>query len=776
MAQENKEIDFRAWVMRILSNWYWFLLSAVVFGLLGLFCYFSTTYKFTVESEIMLREAESGNSFLQPEMLDMLGMKGEKKVDDEIIALTSRDIISKVISDLGLQQEYRKKKGLRWIGQYPKSDILLVASSEYLEDLVYVVEIDVKVRKNDYVVHVECARKHSRHVVDDLTKPFETCAGTLCFDVLEPEQVVKGARYNIKLYPKSIMVSLCASRIRVVPSKKDSKVIIISSKTDIPGREQDFIRTLVDLYNADAMHDKNMVAQNTAMFIDERLQVLKDELLQAEENLVQYLEKYELVEPELERELFLNEEQEYRRQMSEVETQINMITHLCEFMEDKANEDDLLPAMFMIPTYQSQNQDQPTTSNVGVSGLSLITAVDDYNALIISKMRLDETIAEEKQQIAQIDAELAALRANIMTTIKNVRNTMLIAKQDLENHFALTNQKRNDIPEHVRTYEKMLREKHLKEKLYLLVCEQREENAMLLSSTILPIKVIVQAQVDPIPVSPKYRTILIYLIIGLIFPLGIMIVYDMLNNRVSDNFKDLTERLKISLVGLLVKNNSRSGHIVVCDGENSAAAESFRSLRANLRFMQPAEAKCPVILVTSSANGEGKTYTATNLAVSMALLGKKVALVGLDFRKPMLATYLNLPSRGCLVNYLTDSDCVLDDVIVASSVKNLDVLSANTVPANPSELLQSDRVETLFTELRERYDYVIVDSASVSLVSDTFFLSSVVDMTVYVVRVNHTTFDLVDYINKVYDQQRLPKMVAVLNGVDAKKVRIINCL
>lgn len=776
MAQENKEIDFRAWVMRILSNWYWFLLSAVVFGLLGLFCYFSTTYKFTVESEIMLREAENGNSFLQPEMLDMLGMKGEKKVDDEIIALTSRDIISKVISDLGLQQEYRKKKGLRMIGQYPKSDILLVASSEYLEDLVYVVEIDVKVRKNDYVVHVECARKHSRHVVDDLTKPFETCAGTLCFDVLEPEQMVKGARYNIKVYPKSIMVSLYASRIRVVPSKKDSKVIIISSKTDIPGREQDFIRTLVDLYNADAMHDKNMVAQNTAKFIDERLQVLKDELLQAEENLVQYLEKYELVEPELERELFLNEEQEYRRQMSEVETQINMITHLCEFMEDKANEDDLLPAMFMIPTYQSQNQDQPTTSNVGVSGLSLITAVEDYNALIISKMRLDETIAEEKQQIAQIDAELAALRANIMTTIKNVRNTMLIAKQDLENHFALTNQKRNDIPEHVRTYEKMLREKKLKEKLYLLVCEQREENAMLLSSTILPIKVIVQAQVDPIPVSPKYRTILIYLIIGLIFPLGIMIIYDMLNNRVSDNFKDLTERLKISLVGLLVKNNSRSGHIVVCDGENSAAAESFRSLRANLRFMQPAEAKCPVILVTSSANGEGKTYTATNLAVSMALLGKKVALVGLDLRKPMLETYLNLPSRGCLVNYLTDSNCVLDDVIVASSVKNLDVLSANTVPANPSELLQSDKVETLFTELRERYDYVIVDSASVSLVSDTFFLSSVVDMTVYVVRVNHTTFDLVDYINKVYDQQRLPKMVAVLNGVDAKKVRIINCL
>ena len=229
-------------------------------------------------------------------------------------------------------------------------------------------------------------------------------------------------------------------------------------------------------------------------------------------------------------------------------------------------------------------------------------------------------------------------------------------------------------------------------------------------------------------------------------------------------------------MGLLVKNNSRSGHIVVCDGENSAAAESFRSLRANLRFMQPAEAKCPVILVTSSANGEGKTYTATNLAISMALLGKKVALVGLDLRKPMLETYLNLPSRGCLVNYLTDSNCVLDDVIVASSVKNLDVLSANTVPANPSELLQSDRVETLFTELRERYDYVIVDSASVSLVSDTFFLSSVVDMTVYVVRVNHTTFDLVDYINKVYDQQRLPKMVAVLNGVDAKKVRIINCL
>ena len=244
-----------------------------------------------------------------------------------------------------------------------------------------------------------------------------------------------------------------------------------------------------------------MVAQNTAMFIEERIRILEDELVQAEETTVRYLEEYDLVNPWIEEELFLNEDVEYRKQLADVETQINMMQYLCDFMENQANANELLPAMFVVPTYQSQSKESGETSRVGVSNMSLITAVDDYNSLIRMKMRGGVD--------AQLEAELAVLRANIVTTVKNMLNTLQIAKQDLDNHFVSANQQRSDMPEHVKKYEEMIREKRLKEKLYLLVCEQREENAMLLSSTIMPIKIISQAQTNPIPVSPRYMSILL---------------------------------------------------------------------------------------------------------------------------------------------------------------------------------------------------------------------------------------------------------------------------
>ena len=761
MAQETIEIDIRAWLVRILKNWYWFLLSAMVFGILGTYYYFSTTYKFEVKSEIMLREADNGSSFLPSAMVDVLGMKGEKLVDDEIAALTSRDIISRVITDLGLQVEYSKKQGLRWVGKYPSNDIMLMTSPMYLDTIQRTTKIDIKVRENDYVVRVEYGMfTKSKHIVSDLTTPFETCAGVLCFEVLDSEKVECGAQYNLKVYPLPVAVSIYKSKISVNTAKKDSKVIVLASTTDTPRRDKEFIKKVIDFYNLDAMSDKNMVAQNTAMFIEERIRILEDELVQAEETTVRYLEEYDLVNPWIEEELFLNEDVEYRKQLADVETQINMMQYLCDYMENHANTNELLPAMFVVPTYHSQLQELGETSRVGVSNMSLMAAVDDYNSLIRIKMRGSVD--------AQLDTELAVLRANIVTTVNNMLNTLQIAKQDLDDHFVSANQQRSDMPEHVKKYEKMIREKRLKEKLYLLVCEQREENAMLLSSTIMPIKIISQAQTNPIPVSPRYMSILLLLVVGLAFPLGVMIVYDIVNTRVSGNPKDLEKRLKISLASVLA--NSKGEEVVVRDGNNSVAAELFRTLRTNIRFMQPKDVKCPVVLVTSSMNGEGKSYVATNLAVSMALLGKKVALVGLDLRKPTLAKYLNLPSQGTMTNYLSDKAYTLEDVVVASSVKNLDVLPAGIVPPNPSELLQSDRLAVLFAELRERYDYVVVDSAPVALVSDTFLLSGVADMTVCVVRANHTTFDMIEFLNKIHEQERLPKMVAVLNGVDAKEV------
>ena len=513
------------------------------------------------------------------------------------------------------------------------------------------------------------------------------------------------------------------------------------------------------------------MANNTADFINERLRMIEGDLMQAEERAAQYQARYGILDPEVEAELFLTENMEYRKQLAEIETQLNWINFLCDFMKEDANKDYLLPTTFTSPSTKYHNNGSIVIpSGMAGTDMALMAAIEEYNSLMLKRMRLERTLKSENPMSDQMDEQLLVLRANIIGSVENLQKALLISKQDYEKHFELASKKRSDMPDQVRNYEKMLREKEFLEKMYLFICQQREENAMLMAAAVVPAKMVTTPQSDYNLIRPHLKMILLLcIILGLVFPVGIMIVYDILNNRVSHDAKELEKRIKIPFAGVLVKNH-RGEHIAVREGENSVSAELFRTLRTNMSFMQPSTAKTPVVLVTSSINGEGKSYVATNLAISMTLLGKKVALVGLDIRKPMLASYLDLPTSGSLTSYLADSAYSIDDIIVSTKITHLDVIPAGIIPPNPSELLQSDRLDELFVELRNRYDYIVVDSAPVAMVSDTFLLNRLVDMTVYVTRANYTTFELVDFLNQTHEQQRLPKMVAVLNGVDAKKI------
>ena len=772
IQNQSQGIDIRAWITRLLKNWYWFVASCAVFMVIGLYVFFSTPNEFEVKAEIMLRDEDNGSAFMQTEMLSMMGMGGLKLVDDEIAILTSRDIVANVISDLNLQFDYRKKDFLKWRGQYPASDLSVACSPLYLDTLTRPVSIEVKVRDDNYVVKVKYGkRQSSKHVVSNLSESIETCAGILSLDINNPKALETGNQYRIKIYPLTTAVNIYRNKVHVSAAKKDSKIIQISSITDIPSRAKNYIGRLVELYNYDAIVDKNMMANNTADFINERLRMIEGDLMQAEERAAQYQAKYGILDPEVEAELFLTENMEYRKQLAEIETQLNWINFLCDFMKEDANKDYLLPTTFTsLSTKYQHNGSTVIPSGMAGTDMALMAAIEEYNSLMLKRMRLERTLKAENPLRDQMDEQLVVLRANIIGSVENLQKALLISKQDYEKHFELASKKRSDMPDQVRNYEKMLREKEFLERMYLFICQQREENAMLMAAAVVPAKMVTKPQSDYNIIRPHLKMILLLcMMLGLVFPVGMMIVYDMLNNRISHDAKELEKRIKIPFAGVLVKNH-RGEHIAVREGENSVSAELFRTLRTNMSFMQPSTVKTPIVLVTSSINGEGKSYVATNLAISMTLLGKKVALVGLDIRKPMLASYLDLPTNGSLTSYLADSAYGIDDIIVSTNITRLDVIPAGIIPPNPSELLQSNRLDELFVELRNRYDYIVVDSAPVAMVSDTFLLSRLVDMTVYVTRANYTTFELVDFLNQTHEQQRLPKMVAVLNGVDAKKI------
>ena len=752
MAQENQEIDIRAWVLRILKNWYWFVLSCLLMSGLGVLYYYSTTFKFRVDASIKIRTQEE-KSFLQREMMDMVGMGSGKNVEDEIEMLTSRDILFQVINDLDLQTEYRKKKDLRWVGQYPSRDFTVVYSPTYLDTLSKSVRIQLKVRENDYLVKVKYGRwDRSRHKVTDLTQPIHTCAGTISFEQNPKALIENGNKYKMLTLPRLPLTSIYKNTIEAQTVEKESNIISISMTTDIPARALAVITRDIELYNMDAVVDKNIMASNTANFIDERLRLIEQELITAEKGVTQYKEKHDIVMFSEDAEIVMQENLEYRKRIAEIETQLSLVQFVSDFVADDTQKNSLIP------------------SNLGISNESLVDLITQYNALLFKKMRIQRTAAAENPIVAQLDMQLGLVRENIKVSVDNLRNTLLVKKNSLNDRYSITDSQRSSIPTQEREIRELVRNKNLKEQLYLHLYKQREDNALTLASTVIPAKMIATPQVYPDPVKPRMKLILLVcLFFGVCIPFGIMVIYDIMNNRISDDHKELEKRLKIPFAGMLVRNY-RGEHVAVREGENSVSAELFRSLRTNIRFMQPVTEKCPVMLVTSSVNGEGKSYVATNLAISLALLGKKVALVGLDIRKPMLATYLNLPSQGCLTSYLSDDAYSLEDTIVPSNITNLDILPAGIIPPNPSELLQSERLDMLFAELRKQYDYVLIDSAPVALVSDTFLLNRVADMTVYVTRANYTTYELIDFLNQTHEQQRLSKMVAVLNGVDAKEV------
>lgn len=751
MAQETQEIDIRMWCIRILKNWYWILLSCILFGAWGVYTYLSTTPRHTVDAKIMIRTSDSDSPLPQMEMLAMMGMGGMKQVEDEVAILTSRDILTQVVRDLDLQNEYRKKRKLRWEGQYPSHDLVMVYPETFLDTIKRTVRLEMKVRKNDYLVKVRYGQRwnFSRHKVKDVTVPFETCAGKIAINSNKPLE--KGDKYRVVTMPMLPAVDKYTQTIAASPLKKESNVIVISTSTDMPQRAIDFINKEIDFYNLDAVVDKNIMASNTAAFIEERLRLIEDELAVAESNLEQYKERNGIVDLITEAEIYLHEGSEYKKQAVEIETQLNLVKYIGEYVSDETNKNSLIPA------------------NLGIEDPALIALVTEYNQLLLNRMRVQRTATTNNPVLSQMDLQLAVLRENIISSISSISNTLSIAKENIDKHFGKIESMRYGLPSQERQFVEVVRTKELKEQLYLFLYEKREENALTLASTVMPAKVIATPQMNPTPSAPNLKMIaMICLVLGVCFPIGIIYLYHFFNNKISDDSKDLERRIKVPFGGVLVQNH-HGEHVAVREGVNSASAELFRLLRTNIHFMLPPNTSNPVILVTSNINGEGKSYVATNMAMSLALLGKKVALVGLDIRKPMLAQYLNLPSQGLLTSYLSDSDYTLEDVTIPSGTPGLDILPAGIVPPNPNELLMGERLDQLFAELRQRYDYIVVDSAPVALISDTFQLNRVADMTVYVCRARYTTFDLIDFLNNVHEQKRLPNIVTVLNGVNASK-------
>jgi tyrosine-protein kinase Etk/Wzc len=742
-----ENINIREIVIKYLLKWHWFLISVVICFFIAYFYLKITNEEFQVQTTILIKKDKSASGLIDMSMLDGLGgsVSSSKEIEDEIQILTSKTLMSNVIRSLSVETEYFKKDKFKYNEIYPLTPIQLVTPRMFKDTVKQTVIFNILRKENEYQIDFNYGKIHNSYKITDLNQSIITKVGI--FKFLKKIQIKNGETYKIVTYPiRSLTDDYCKS-IKISSVTKRASAINISTISACPLKSEVVLDKLIELYNQDAVIDKNLIATSTASFIQERIILIGSELLDEEMNVENYKKKNKLTDITTDANIILKSASEYDNKSAELETQLNLVSYIEAYVKDNKHQYDLVPA------------------NLGIEDKSLMQLIQDYNYTLLQRIKVMRTTNERNPVITQIEQQLKALRASIIVSIGSIKDGLKISKRDVLGKTNQFSSRISGVPTQERELTEILRQKDIKSKLYLFLLQKREENALSLASTIPSAKTLDAAYSSLKPVAPRKMIIYLFAIMfGILIPLIYIYIHDLLNNKII-NSKELKRLVKAPYLGS-IGLKKEADVVVVREGKTTPIVEMFRIIRTNLQFMLAGKEN-PVILITSSISGEGKSFTSINIAMSFALMKKKVVLVGLDIRSPMLGDYLHLSKERGITMYIADESYVVDDIIVPSNLHPfLDVIPAGPVPPNPAELIMNQRLDDLFLQLREKYDYVIVDSAPIGLVSDTYLINRVVDNCIYVARQNYTPREATDLINEIYEHNRLNGMSIILNGTD----------
>ena len=515
-------------------------------------------------------------------------------------------------------------------------------------------------------------------------------------------------------------------------------------------RGKDLLNTIITTYNDNGIQTKNLEASQTAHFLNIRIDSIITELSEIEKKIELYKRSNNLTNIEAEAKIILEQNGIFKEKLVETETQRQIVSLIEKFMSDPQNKYSLMPF------------------NSGLSDKSSIEAIQNYNELILKRLKLLQTAKPNSPTIKLIEQQIDANRENVQNTISNMKSGIEIALKDLHAQEKTFISRIKNMPTQEREFINIKRQQLIKEELYLFLLQKKEENAITLAVATPKGQIVDKAYNINKPVGATRLMLLSFsILIGLLLP----IVYLYLRNIFKTKFGTRSELEALTDIPILgeICTNDTNENIVVKDGSTSPISELFRLLRSNIQFILNGKDE-KVILVTSSTSGEGKSFISSNFAKTLALSGKKVILIGMDIRNPRLGDYLKLQNKYGLTNYLATNTITIPEIIVPKVLHdNMDIILAGPIPPNPAELLSSEKLKGLIDELKQTYDYIILDTAPVGLISDTFNFAYISDMTIYVCRANYTTKDNIRYANTLVQNNRLKKMSFVINATNAKQ-------
>lgn len=756
--EKEEKTDYRALFFRYIIRWPWFVASVIVCLLCAWLYLRYATPVYNISATILIKDDKKGGAIGgNLNAFEDIGIfSSTKNIDNEIEILRSKSLIKTVVNELGLYINYSAEGSFHDIELYNNTPILVHFSSQDAERLSAPIILTMNAMPGEKLnVSVTINHQVINKQFDKLPAVLPTAAGTLTFTANSRQNPDEAIIVNAIIVRPLEVAKGYAGALTIEPTSKTTSVATVSLKNTNQSRGEDFINKLIEIYNRNANDDKNEVAENTARFIDERIAIINTELGTTEQELENFKRSAGLTNLSSDAQLAISERSEYEKRCVENGTQLNLIQYLNEILS-KADNTALLP------------------TNVGLENESLSKLISQYNALILERNRLLRTSSENNPVIRKLDSSIGDLRSNLTTSIASVHRGLLITQADLnrqENKFA---GRVSNAPAQERQFVSIQRQQEIKAGLYLMLLQKREENNITLAATANNAKIIDDALANSAPVSPKDKMIyLIALIMGVCIPIGIIYLISLFRFRIEGR-ADVEKLTTVPIIGDIPLNESESEHphaIAVRENENNIMAETFRSLRTNLLFMLDNPER-KVILITSTMTGEGKTFIASNLAVSLALLGKKVIIIGLDIRKPGLNKVFQLPHKEKGITQFLSAPMTTDlhSLIQPSNVtKNLSLLPGGTIPPNPTELLARPALEAAIDQLRNEYDYIVMDTAPIGMVTDTQTIARVADISIYVCRADYTHKNDYQLINDLQEHKRLPSLCTVINGLDMRK-------
>lgn len=751
----DEEIDVSKILFTALQNWYLFAGAFIVALGLSWFYNWYAHPVYQMNGTVLVKDDKG--SMGENILAELGALQNKRNIENEIEILRSRTLMGKALNELDFSITYVLATGIRKRELYNATPIQLefmamenMPNGFTLETTI----LDSNTFQIDYVLVDLSGDEQEFTETHAFNEDFELPFGHFRMKHTDRfESFIRGSERHLVLTYQSddALISKYLGLLNVGAARQGSSILTLSLEEKVQQKGVDLLDKLLDVYMQNSIEQKNQLTSNSLRFIDDQLDVITKDLSGIEDEMQKYKTEQGITDLSAEAEFFLGQVGQYDQQISAIEMQLSFVDYLEKYVKEGKEFENSSPA------------------SIGINDPLLAQLITRLSELESERESLLKYTKSDNPMVTAIDSKIANSKKSLLENVVSIKDGLLANKAQAQKQLSTVESKVKSLPGRETELVGFQRKFSIKENLYLLLLEKKSENSIMLASTVSDNIVIDRARSTLLPVKPiKMLSYGLGLILALLLPSGFLVVKGMFDNKINDR-GELQRITSIPLIGMVNYNDSKTD-LVVSEKPKSPIAEAFRGIRTNLQYFGKTsqlgpDARKNVFLITSSIGSEGKSFCAMNLTNVLSMGGKRSILVGMDLRKPKLAGHFSGVNRDKGASGYLAGIYELDECIQSTGVENFDIMISGEIPPNPSELIMSQRMDQMVQELSDRYDYVVIDTPPIGLVTDGLIMSKYAMASIYVVRQGFTLKGQLDYVNDLYEEGKMKNLSVLFNAV-----------